>query len=101
VCGAPRLVTGIRRVAPGIERRSSMHAAAAPSALVTWLNNYGGIISFFVQMIYFIVIAAVATYAVILFKRLVDFKVGKPAKVKTEKSEDENETDVKVEEFVD
>jgi hypothetical protein len=48
--------------------------AATPTGFVGWILQYGQIIAFFVQVAYWLVIAAVAVWAAWLFKRLVDFR---------------------------
>ncbi len=69
--------------------------AAGQSGFVTWILQYGQIIAFFAQLIYWIVIAAVAVWATMLFKRLVDYRTG--AGVPAEGGKEP----VKVEEFTD
>lgn len=62
--------------------------------MVNWIMQYGQIVAFLAQILYWIVIAAVAIWATLLFKRLVDFRFG----VKPEKAEEEpaegDDTDV-------
>ncbi len=71
-----------------------MTGAASPTGFVGWILQYGQIIAFFAQLIYWIVIAAVAVWATLLFKRLVDFRTGTLSAA-------DNKEPVKVEEFTD
>jgi hypothetical protein len=45
-------------------------------ALINWLGTYGQVIAFIAQILYWVIIAVAALWAVLLFKRLVDFKTG-------------------------
>lgn len=53
-----------------------MAGAAAPTGLLGWLATYGQYVAFFAQLFYWIVIAAVSVYAVMLLKRFVDNACG-------------------------
>jgi hypothetical protein len=72
-----------------------MTGAAAPGGFVGWVLQYGQIVAFIAQLLYWIVIAAMAVWATMLFKRLVDFRTGVVAGGVAEKEP------VKVEEFTD
>lgn len=63
-------------------------------AFLNWVSTYGSIIGFFVQILYFVVISVAAIWAVLLFKRLVDFKTGAG-------EADESVAEVSTDEFVD
>ena len=70
---------------------------AAPGGLLGWVATYGQYVAFFAQLVYWIVIAAVAVYAVMQLKRFVDNACGiLPKKAATA----EGKT-VSVEEFTD
>jgi hypothetical protein len=53
-----------------------MTGGAAPGGLLGFLTQYGQIIAFFAQLLYWLVLAAVSVYAVLLFKRYVDALTG-------------------------
>jgi hypothetical protein len=56
--------------------------------VLNFLTQYGQIIAFFAQLIYWLVIAVVSVYAVLLFKRLVDFRAGVTPKPKPARQDD-------------
>ncbi len=79
------------------------------TGLLAWVQDYGNYVVFFVQVAYWIVMAFVAVWAVSLFKRLVDFKVGDEPRVPmaesaVQDSDDDADDDwdepVAIEEFV-
>jgi hypothetical protein len=76
-----------------------MTSGAAPGGFLGWIATYGQYIAFIAQIIYWIVIAAVAVWAVLLFKRLVDFRTA--VATPTAPSADSGKKSVKVEEFTD
>ncbi|HEY3316875.1 MAG TPA: hypothetical protein VGK50_00415 [Coriobacteriia bacterium] len=65
--------------------------------LIAWLTQYGQVVAFFAQLLYWLVIAAAAVYAVMLLKRFVDNACGIPPK-SARTAEDQG---VSVEEFTD
>ena len=67
---------------------------AAPSGFIAWITTYGSIIGFFVQIIFYIVVASSAAWAATTFARYVKFMTGD--EVETE----EDSKTVSVEEFV-
>lgn len=69
--------------------------AAEPAGFLGWVATNGQYIAFFAQLIYWIVIAAVAVYAVALAKRYVDNACGVAPKAAAE------DKTVSVEEFTD
>lgn len=72
-----------------------MPSGAAPTGFIGWITQYGQIIAFFAQLLYWIVIAAVAVWATLLFKRYVDGVAGGSSSAKPTPEA------VKVEEFTD
>ena len=73
-----------------------MTGTATPTGFVGWVLNYGQIVAFFAQLIYWTVLSVVSVYAVMLFKRLVDLKAGIEPKTK-----DAEKKAVAVEDFTD
>jgi hypothetical protein len=76
------------------------------SGLMAWVSQYGNVVFFFAQIAYWLLVVAVAIYAVYQFKRLVDFKTGAAGpESDTDDTEDKKDADsgsepVKIEEFV-
>jgi hypothetical protein len=63
------------------------------SAFVTWIETYASIVGFFVQMVFYVVVAVSAAWAAVTFARYVKFMTSaEPEVVAPEKS---------VEKFVD
>lgn len=77
---------------------------AQQTGIEAWINQYGNIIYFFGQLTFWLALAGAAIYAVILFKRLVDYQVGataaKAAASSTETKTEAAEEPVKIDEFV-
>ena len=82
---------------------------AQQTGIEAWINQYGNIVYFFGQLAFWLALAGAAIYAVILFKRLVDYQVGataaKAAAAKATASSTETKTEaaeepVKIDEFV-
>ena len=67
--------------------------------LIGWVQQYGNIVFFFGQIVFWVVIAAAAGYAALLYKRYVDFITGT---VKSDESVEIESADaaVAVDEFV-
>jgi hypothetical protein len=74
-----------------------MTAAAEPTGLLGWIATYGAYIQFFAQILFWVVMAAVAIYAVAQLKRFVDNACGVTPKAAAS-AEDKT---VSVEEFTD
>ena len=84
-------------------------------AFLGWITQYGSVIAFFVQVAYFIAVGVSAVWAVLLFKRLVEFQTGGPLPparpaavgeatfedVRDKAAADAKKTDVSVDDFVD
>jgi hypothetical protein len=67
----------------------------APGGFIGWITTYGSIIGFFVQLAFYIVVAASAAWAAVTFARYVKFMTGDEIVV-----EGEDGKPVSVEEFV-
>jgi len=65
--------------------------------MLNWIQTNGQYVAFFAQIVYWAVVAVVSVYAVLLFKRLVDFKTG----VATPAPKEKAEKAVSVDEFTD
>jgi hypothetical protein len=79
-------------------------STAAQPAIITWVQNYGNLILFFAQIIYWLGLLVFAGYAVATYKRFTNFKMGlgsfsEEAKAKKAAKADSAEK-VSVEEFV-
>ncbi|MFA5844116.1 MAG: hypothetical protein WC971_04710 [Coriobacteriia bacterium] len=73
------------------------------TTFISWLTQYGNIILFFAQMLFWIAVAVAAVWAAWELKRLVDHKVGKAPKAKKAEMDAEaadEDKSVSVEEFV-
>ena len=68
--------------------------SAAPAGFIGWITTYGSIVGFFVQILFYIVMATSAAWAAVVFARYVKFMTGD--EVETE----EDSKTVSVEEFV-
>ena len=64
------------------------------TAFVAWITTYGSIIGFFVQILFYIVVATAAAWAAVTFSRYVKFMTGDEPLVA------ESSDKVKVDEFV-
>ena len=53
-----------------------MDATASSGGLVAWISAYGSIIGFFVQIGFYVVVAASAAWAAITFARYVKYMTG-------------------------
>ena len=47
------------------------------TALIDWLTNYGQVILFFAQVIYWLVVCVAAIWAVLVFRKYVDAKISR------------------------
>ena len=47
------------------------------TALIDWLTNYGQVILFFAQVIYWVVVCVAAIWAVLVFRKYVNAKLGR------------------------
>jgi hypothetical protein len=72
-----------------------------PGGLVGWFMNYGSIAFFFVQVLYWAILATLAFYAVWQFKRWVNFQLGTGRSGKLREDSPSADEKVAVEEFVD
>ena len=75
-----------------------MPTSAAPTGFIAWISTYGSIIGFFVQIVFYIVVAASAAWAAVTFARYVKFMTSDEIIVEDDVAE--GETKVSVEEFV-
>ncbi len=48
---------------------------AAPTGLLGWITEYGNVVYFFGQLIYWLVICAAAVWATLLFRKFVNARV--------------------------
>ena len=47
------------------------------TALIDWLTNYGQVVLFFAQLLYWLVVCVAAIWAVLIFKKYVNAKVSR------------------------
>ena len=47
--------------------------SAAPAGFIGWITTYGSIIGFFVQILFYVVVATSAAWAAVTFARYVKF----------------------------
>ena len=77
---------------------------AQQSGIEAWITQYGNIVYFFGQLGFWLVLALTAIFAVVLFKRLVDYKTGalSASDVKDSSPTDKSDAEdpVKIDEFV-
>jgi hypothetical protein len=66
--------------------------------MVNWITQYGQIVAFFVQIAYWLVIAAAAVWATLMLKRYVDAETGTALAPRDEKS---MAAEIKADTFVD
>ena len=67
--------------------------SAAPGGFIGWITTYGSIVGFFVQIAFYVVVAAAAAWAAVTFARYVKFMTSDEVVVDTDGK-------VSVEEFV-
>jgi len=51
-------------------------AATQTTGFLAWINSYGSLVAFFVQIIYYIGMVVLIGYAVFQYKRWVNFQLG-------------------------
>lgn len=51
-------------------------AQPAPSTLLDWISAYGSVVAFFAQILYWVAIIVLLAYAVVQFKRWVNYQLG-------------------------
>jgi len=49
---------------------------AAPTGFVGWIQTNGQLVLFFAQLAYWVIICVAAVWATLIFRKLVNFKVG-------------------------
>ncbi len=60
-------------------------AQPAPNALLDWITAYGNVVAFFAQILYWVAIVVLFAYAVVQYKRWVNYQLGtgKSGKLRT------------------
>ena len=51
-------------------------AQPAPNALLDWITQYGNVVAFFAQLVYWLAIVVLFAYAVVQYKRWVNYQLG-------------------------
>lgn len=80
----------------------SLIAAEEPAGLYGWIMQYGSVVAFIAQIVYWLALVILLAYAVWQFKRWVNFQlgVGRSGKLRTDVLADDEKA-VAVDEFVD
>lgn len=54
-----------------------MLGSEEPTGFLGWITVYGQYVAFFVQLVYWVILSAVAIWATLLFRKLVNAKVAR------------------------
>ena len=73
-----------------------MGVATEPTGFMGWISTYGSVIGFFVQIAFYVVVAASAAWAATTFARYVKYMTSTEIEIIEEEADDETP----VEEFV-
>ncbi len=83
-------------------------AQPASSGLIDWITQYGNIVAFFAQILYWVALVVLLAYAVVQYKRWVNYQLGtgRSGKLRTGAADDSDaaptakKQPVSIEEFV-
>jgi len=59
-----------------MDPNAALAAQPASSALVDWITQYGNVVAFFAQILYWVAIVVLFAYAVVQYKRWVNYQLG-------------------------
>ena len=81
---------------------NALAAQPATSGLLDWITQYGNVVAFFAQILYWAAIIVLLAYAVVQYKRWVNFQLGTghSGNLKNTAENDGPTSKVSVEEFV-
>jgi len=68
-----------------MDPNAGMVAQPATSGLIDWITQYGNVVAFFAQIFYWLAIVVLLAYAVVQYKRWVNYTLGtgKSGKLRT------------------